>query len=51
MDDGHKVWRLHVGQWDFSGTYLNGVMNKPVYMRQPQGFAKQEEESKVCLLL
>jgi hypothetical protein len=42
---------LHVRQWDFAGAYLNGVMDKPVYMRQPRGFAKQGEEHKVCLLL
>jgi hypothetical protein len=26
-------------------------MDKPVYMKQPQGFAKQGEKEKVCLLL
>jgi hypothetical protein len=42
---------LEVRQWDFSGAYLNGEMDRPVYMKQPTGFAKQGEEGKVCLLL
>jgi hypothetical protein len=42
---------LHMRQWDFAGAYLNGEMDKPVYMRQPRGFAKRGEEHKVCLLL
>jgi hypothetical protein len=45
------VNRLHVQQSDFSGAYLNGTMDRPVYMKQPKGFAKQGEENKVCLLL
>jgi hypothetical protein len=40
---------LHLRQWDFSGAYLNGVMDKPVYMCQPQGLTKQGEGAKcVC---
>jgi hypothetical protein len=45
------VERLVVRQWDFSSAYLNGTMDRPMYMKQPRGFAKQGEESKVCLLL
>ncbi|KAF7333549.1 Retrotransposon Ty1-copia subclass [Mycena sanguinolenta] len=42
---------LYTRQWDFSGAYLNGKMDRPVYMRQPRGFAKAGEEEKVCKLL
>jgi hypothetical protein len=45
------VKQLVVRQWDFSRAYLNGTMDRPVYMKQPTGFAKQGEEDKVCLLL
>ncbi|CAK5280773.1 unnamed protein product [Mycena citricolor] len=45
------VNRLHVQQWDFSGAYLNGTMDRPVFMKQPRGFEKKGEEDKVCLLL
>ncbi|CAK5276897.1 unnamed protein product [Mycena citricolor] len=45
------VKNLKVRQWDFSGAYLNGEMDQPVYMKQPRGFEKKGEESKVCLLL
>jgi hypothetical protein len=41
------VQQLHVQQWDFSGVYLNGKMDTTVYMKQPVGFPKQGEESKV----
>jgi hypothetical protein len=42
---------LRVRQWDFLGAYLNGKMDKPVYMKQPRGFVKPGEEDKVCSLL
>jgi hypothetical protein len=45
------VEQLVVRQWDFSGAYLNGTMDHPIYMKQPRGFAKQGEETKVGLLL
>lgn len=44
------VRRLVLKQWDFTAAYLNGVLDKPMYMRQPRGFVKEGEESKVCLL-
>ncbi|CAK5270155.1 unnamed protein product [Mycena citricolor] len=42
---------LHVRQWDFSGAYLNGRMDRDVYMKQPRGFEEKGREDKVCLLL
>ncbi|CAK5275548.1 unnamed protein product [Mycena citricolor] len=45
------VKKLHVRQWDFSGAYLNGTMDRAVYMKQPRGFEEKGEEGKVCLLL
>ncbi|CAK5277520.1 unnamed protein product [Mycena citricolor] len=45
------VKKLKIRQWDFSGAYLNGEMDRPVYMKQPKGFEKKGEEHKVCLLL
>jgi hypothetical protein len=44
------VQNLRVRQWDFAGVYLNGERDTTVYMKQPTGFARQGEESQVCLL-
>ncbi|KAJ3507985.1 hypothetical protein NMY22_g16757 [Coprinellus aureogranulatus] len=32
------ILRLHVFQLDFKNAYLNGKLNRPIYMRQPDGF-------------
>lgn len=42
---------LTIWVWDFSGAYLNGVMDCLVYMKQPWGFNKPGEEDKVWRLL
>jgi hypothetical protein len=42
---------LSVKQWDFSGAYLNGVLDRAIYMKQPKGFVKPGEENLVCMLL
>lgn len=44
------VLHLTLKQWDFSAAYLNGVLDRPMYMRQPKGFVKGGMEGKVCLL-
>lgn len=44
------VRRLWTRQFDFSSAYLNGVLDRPLYMWQPKGFIKQGEEKKVCLM-
>ncbi|CAK5279520.1 unnamed protein product [Mycena citricolor] len=45
------VRRMPVRQWDFSGAYLNGTMDRAIYMKQPRGFEEKGREDKVCLLL
>lgn len=44
------VRELKTRQFDFSSAYLNGVLDRPLYMWQPKGFVKQGEEMKVCLM-
>ncbi|KAF7350699.1 Transcription factor [Mycena sanguinolenta] len=36
----HHGW--HVRQCDFKGAYLNGVLPKPIYVEQPDGFDSPE---------
>ena len=35
---------------DFRTAYLNAHLTEPIYMNQPEGFVKQGEEHKVCIL-
>ncbi len=44
------VCQLYFKQWDFLAAYLNGWLDKPAYMKQPKGFVKPGEESKVYML-
>jgi len=41
-------WKIH--QKDFTTAYLNAPLSAKIYMCQPEGFVKQGEEHKVCLL-
>jgi hypothetical protein len=42
---------LATQQWDFSGAYLNGDQDQPVWMQQLLGFVKPGEEHMACQLL
>src|SRR5712692_6386852 len=41
-------WEIH--QMEVKSAFLNGVLNKEIYMEQPQGFIAAEQENKVCKL-
>ncbi|CAL9025450.1 unnamed protein product [Prunus brigantina] len=44
----HKEWNLY--QLDVKSAFLNGVLKEEVYVEQPQGFVKENEEIKVYKL-
>jgi Reverse transcriptase (RNA-dependent DNA polymerase) len=41
-------WEIH--QMDVKSVFLNGMLNKEIYMEQPQGFIATRQETKVCHL-
>jgi len=41
-------WEIH--QMDVKSAFLNGVLDKEIYMEQPQGFITPGTETKVCHL-
>jgi hypothetical protein len=41
-------WKLH--QMDIKTSFLNGVINKEVYIEKPQGFEVEDKKSHVCKL-
>jgi len=41
-------WEIH--QMDIKSAFLNGLLDKEIYMEQPEGFAVLGQEHKVCLL-
>ena len=42
---------LEIHQMDVKTTFLNGDLNKEIYMDQPEGFISLEQEKKVCRLV
>ena len=43
------VKKLKVHQMDIKGAYLNGILKKTIYMKQPKGF--DDETRRVCHLI
>ena len=43
-----KDYEIH--QMDVKTAFLNGEIDKPIYMEQPEGYAKENQEHLVCLL-
>jgi Reverse transcriptase (RNA-dependent DNA polymerase) len=41
-------WEIH--QLDVKSAFLNGVLDKEIYMEQPQGFINAGQDNKVCRL-
>nr|GEZ83872.1 zinc finger, CCHC-type [Tanacetum cinerariifolium] len=45
------IHNLVIHQMDVKTTFLNGDLDKEVYMKQPEGFVMQGNEHKVCKLV
>ena len=41
----YEIWQI-----DFKTTFLNGYLEKTIYMVQPEGFVVKGQEQKVCKL-
>ena len=41
-------WKIH--QMDVKTTFLNGVVEKEVYVEKPLGFETRDRETQVCKL-
>ena len=41
----YEIWQM-----DVKTAFLNGNLEKSIYMSQPEGFIKQDQEQKVCKL-
>lgn len=41
----YEIWQM-----DVKTAFLNGNLEKSIYMSQPEGFIEQDQEQKVCKL-
>ena len=45
------IHNFEIHQMDVKTTFLNGDLDKEIYMEQPEGFVVKEQEKKVCRLI
>ena len=45
------IFYLKIHQIDVKTAFLNGDLEKEIYMNQPEGFVEPGQESKVCKLI
>ncbi|XP_068304222.1 uncharacterized protein [Pyrus communis] len=46
-----SVYNLEIHQMDVKTAFLNGELDKEIYMEQPEGFIVKGQEKKVCKLI
>ena len=46
-----SIYKLQIHQMNVKTAFLNGELEKEIYMKQPEGFVVQGQEHKVCKLI
>ena len=45
------IYDYEIWQMDVKTAFLNGHLDETIYMEQPEGFIKKDQDKKVCKLL